>query len=495
MTATVEATTPVFERELFIGNQWRPSSNGEYIPLVDPATEETIGKVASASVADVDAAVAAAREAFDNGPWPGMTPTERADALVRWADEMEKDADTVTDLLIRETGIPYSVSRGGAVTMPGVLRYYASLAESIPMIETRKGLSGVTAQIERRPIGVVVAIIPFNAPLALAAFKLPQALLAGNCVIMKPSEDTPVSAGYFADAWLRAGLPAGVFNIVTALPEASNHLVSHPGVDKITFTGSTDVGRRIAEAAAPTLKQLTLELGGKSPAVVLDDASVERIVETMVPAMTSNNGEVCTMPSRLIVPESRKDEIVDALVEELKKVKVGDPHDPKTEVGPMVTEKHYNRVLGYLQSAVEQGGKFAAGGGRAEGFDKGFYVAPTVITDVGPDARVAQEEIFGPVLTVLTYKDEDEALAIANGVEFGLSGAVYSSDQNRALEMARKIKSGTVNLNNGITIDIGVPFGGVKQSGYGRELGPEGLEDFFETRTIFIDGEPLRSLD
>jgi aldehyde dehydrogenase (NAD+) len=201
------------------------------------------------------------------------------------------------------------------------------------------------------------------------------------------------------------------------------------------------------------------------------------------------------MPSRLIVPESRKDEIVDALVAALKEVRIGDPHDPKTEVGPMVTKKHYERVLAYLQSAVDEGGRFAIGGGRAEGFATGYYVAPTVITDVGPDSKVAQEEIFGPVLTVLTYQTEEEALAIANGVEFGLSGAVYSSDNDRALRMARKIKSGTVNLNNGITIDIGVPFGGVKQSGYGRELGPEGLDAFFETRTIFIDGEPLRTLD
>lgn len=495
MAAVPDTTAPVLERELFINNEWRPSSTGEYIPLVDPTTEQEIGRAASASPSDVDAAVGAARQAFDQGPWPDLPIQERAAALVRWADEMDKDADVVTDLLVRETGLPYNNSRGGAVTMPGILRYYASLADSIELVETRKGLTGVTARIERRPIGVVVAIVPFNAPLALAAFKVPQALLAGNTVIMKPSEDTPVSAGYLADAWLRAGLPAGVFNVVTSMPESADHLVSHPGVDKITFTGSTAVGRRIAAAAAATLKQLTLELGGKSPAVVLDDAPVERIVDTMVPAITNNNGETCVMPSRLIVPESRRDEIVAALVAGLEKVKVGDPSDVTTELGPMVTKRHYDRVLGYLQSAVDEGGSFATGGGRAEGFEKGFFVSPTVITGVTPDAKVAQEEIFGPVVTVLTYRDEDEAVAIANGVEFGLSGAVYSADKERGLAMARRIKSGNVNLDNGITIDIGVPFGGVKQSGYGRELGPEGLLDYLETRTIFLDGEPVRTLD
>jgi aldehyde dehydrogenase (NAD+) len=494
-TTTEYVSSLVFDRELFISNEWRPASTGEYITVVDPATEQPVGKAAAASKEDIDAAVAAARDAFDNGPWPAMTIQERAAALVRFAEEMEKDTEAITEVTVQESGLTVGACRGGAKTLPGVMRYYASLAASFPLLEIRKGLSGVTARIEKRPIGVVAAIIPWNSPLGMTAFKLPQALLTGNTVIMKPSEDTPISAGYVGDAWLRAGLPTGVLNIVTALPEASQYLVSHPGVDKITFTGSTAVGRAIAAAAAPTLKQLTLELGGKSPAVVLDDASVERVVETMVPAMTNNNGEVCTMPSRLIVPESRKDEIVDAMVSALREVSVGDPADPKTEVGPMVSRKHYERVMGYLQSAVDEGGKFAIGGGRPEGLDTGYYVAPTIITDVGPDAKVAQEEIFGPVLTVLTYHDEDEALRIANDVEFGLSGAVYSTDQDRALEMARKIRSGTVSLNNGLTMDIGVPFGGVKQSGYGRELGPEGLEAYLETRTIFIDGEPVRTLD
>ncbi|WP_162794785.1 aldehyde dehydrogenase [Nonomuraea lactucae] len=495
MTITPTAGTAfVTERELFIGNKWRPGSTGQRLTVIDPATEQPVGSAAAASAADIDAGVAAARAAFDHGPWPRMSIQERAAVLVRFAEELEKDAEAVTELLVAETGLILGQSRGGALTMPAMLRYYAGLANTFPLVEKRVGVTGVTARIEKRPVGVVAAIVPWNAPLALAAFKLPQALLAGCTVIMKPSEDTPLSAGYFADAALRAGLPAGVLNILPALPTESDLLVRHPGIDKITFTGSTTVGRAIATSAADTLKQLTLELGGKSPAVVLDDASLQRVVDTMVPGVTSNNGEVCTNPSRLIVPEHRKDEIVGALAEAFAALVVGDPRDPKTDVGPMITRRHYERVMGYLASATEEGGRFAVGGGRPPGLDTGFYIAPTIITDVSPGARVAQEEIFGPVLTVLTYRDEEEAVRIANGTEFGLSGAVYSEDFDHALQTARKINSGTVNINNSITIDIGVPFGGVKQSGYGRELGPEGLGAFLNTHVIFLDGEPLRTL-
>jgi len=493
--STPSPSSPVFERDLFINNTWRPGSTGERIPVVDPATEKEIGSAAAAASEDVDAAVAAARTAFDSGPWPRLTLRERAEILTRFAEELEKDTDPVTEVLVAETGLTIGQSRGGALTMPGLLRYYASLADTTELTELRTGLSGVSARIEKRPVGVVAAIVPWNAPLALAAFKLPQALLAGCAVIMKPSEDTPLSAGYFADAALRAGLPAGVLNIVNALPAGGDHLVRHPGVDKITFTGSTVVGRRIAAAAADTLKQLTLELGGKSPALVLDDADLDRIVETLVPGVTGNNGESCTNPSRLIVPEHRHDEIVAALAEAFAELTVGDPRDPATDVGAMVTRKHYARVLDYLASAEKEGGTFAVGGGRAPGHDVGYYVAPTIITGVSPDAKVAQEEIFGPVLTVLTYRDEEEAIRIANDTEFGLSGAVYSTDTEHALRVAQQINSGTVNLNNGITVDIGVPFGGVKQSGYGRELGPEGLDAFFNTHVIFIDGEPLRVIN
>jgi aldehyde dehydrogenase (NAD+) len=487
---------PVIERNLFINNEWRPSSDGRSESLINPATEESFGRVALASKADVDAAVSAARAAFDEGPWPRLSLEKRAAYMTALADEIERDAEVIAEVVTAETGLVLGAARGNGLAFAGILRYYASLADTTELSEVRAGLTGVTARIEKRPVGVVAAIVPWNAPLGLAAFKLPPALLAGCTIVMKPSDFSPLSAGYVADAALRVGLPAGVINVLTAGPEQSQDLVSHPGVDKVTFTGSTTVGRAIATAVAPTLKQVTLELGGKSPAVILPDADLERLVYTLPVNICNNNGAQCTDPSRLIVPESRKDEIVGALAEAFARIKVGDPTDPEVEVGPMINKIHYERVLGFFESARQDGAQFPVGGGRAPGFDTGYYISPTIITDVSPDSRVAQEEIFGPVTAVFTYPDdnEDEAIRLANNTEFGLNAAVYSADEQHALDVARKIQSGTVAINNGITIDLAIPFGGVKQSGYGRELGPEGLDAFYNTHAIFLDGEPLITL-
>jgi aldehyde dehydrogenase (NAD+) len=487
---------PVIERNLFINNEWRPSSDGRSESLINPATEESFGRVALASKADVDAAVSAARAAFDEGPWPRLSLEQRAAYMTALADEIERDAEVIAEVVTAETGLVLGAARGNGLAFAGILRYYASLADTTELSEVRAGLTGVTARIEKRPVGVVAAIVPWNAPLGLAAFKLPPALLAGCTIVMKPSDFSPLSAGYVADAALRVGLPAGVINVLTAGPEQSQDLVSHPGVDKVTFTGSTTVGRAIATAVAPTLKQVTLELGGKSPAVILPDADLERLVYTLPVNICNNNGAQCTDPSRLIVPESRKDEIVGALAEAFARIKVGDPTDPEVEVGPMINKIHYERVLGFFESARQDGAQFPVGGGRAPGFDTGYYISPTIITDVSPDSRVAQEEIFGPVTAVFTYPDdnEDEAIRLANNTEFGLNAAVYSADEQHALDVARKIQSGTVAINNGITIDLAIPFGGVKQSGYGRELGPEGLDAFYNTHAIFLDGEPLITL-
>ncbi|WP_371661854.1 aldehyde dehydrogenase [Streptomyces sp. NBC_00280] len=494
MTTLQSHPAPVVERDLFIDNEWRPSADGRSESLINPATEEPFGRVALAASADVDAAVRAARTAFDEGPWPQLSLKERADYMLALADEIEQHTDAIAEVVMAETGLAVGAARGNPLAFAGLLRYYAGFADTAELHEVRTGLSGVTARIEKRPVGVVAAIVPWNAPLGLAAFKLPAALLAGCTIIMKPSDFSPLSAGYIADAALEVGLPAGVINILTAGPEQSQELVSHPGVDKVTFTGSTGVGRKIAAAAALTLKQVTLELGGKSPALILPDADLERLVATLPINVCNNNGAACALPSRLIVPESRKDEIVGALAEAFAGVKVGDPHDPDTMVGPMINKAHYDKVLGFFETARQEGGTIAVGGGRAPGFDKGYYLSPTIITDVSPDSRVAQEEIFGPVTTVLTYRDEAEAIRLANHTEFGLNAAVYGADEQHALEVARKIRSGTVSINNGLTLDLAVPFGGVKQSGYGRELGPEGLDAFYNTHTIFLDGEPIRTL-
>ncbi|GAA1985749.1 aldehyde dehydrogenase family protein [Amycolatopsis minnesotensis] len=487
-------TTPVLRRELFIDGGWRPSSTGATFGLIDPATEEPFGEAASASAQDAADAVVAARAAFDHGPWPRMSIVDRAGALRRFAKALEDDIEPLAELVMRETGLPRADSIGGTKAMLTVLRYYADLAGGFPLTEQRTGRTGVTALVEKHPVGVVAQIVPWNSPIVMAAFTLPAALLAGCTVVLKPSELTPLSAGYLADAARRADLPPGVLNIVTGLPEASAALVRDPGVDKVSFTGSTATGRAIAAAAAPTLKHLALELGGKAAALVLDDAPLGSLVETIVPAILFNNGQMCLQPSRLVVPAHREEEIVRALAEAFAKVVVGPPADPGTEVGPLIGRAQHERVLGLLRSALEEGGRFVIGGGRPEGRNTGFYVTPTIITGVTPRSRVATEEIFAPVLVVLPYRDEEEALRIVNDTEFGLSNAVYSADPGRALALARRMESGSVNVNNGQYLDVAIPFGGVKQSGYGLELGPEGLDAYFETRVIYLDAEPFHGL-
>jgi aldehyde dehydrogenase (NAD+) len=488
------AGRPKLERDLFIGNQWQPSATGESLTLVNPATEEPFGRAAAASAEDVDAAVKAARAAFDTGPWPRLSLQERAAVLLRFADALEADIEPLAELVVMETGLPWREGIGGTRSMTATVRYYAELADHVRLAERRKGHTGVTASIEKVPLGVVGQIVPWNGPISMAGTNLPAALLAGCTIVLKPSELSPLSAGYLADAALAAGFPPGVLNVMPGLPAASEALVRHPGVNKIAFTGSTATGRKIAAAAAPTLKHVQLELGGKAAALVLDDAPLRRLVDTMVPAMLFNNGQMCLQPSRLVVPEHRKNEIVGAFAEAFAKVAVGPPREPGTELGPLISRKQYDHAMDLLRSAVEDGGRFVSGGGRPDGLDTGFYVAPTIITDVSPDSRVAQEEIFAPVMVVLTYTSEEEALQIVNGTEYGLNDAVYSADTDRALAIARRMQSGNVNINNGQYADPAIPFGGVKQSGYGVELGPEGLDSYFETHVIYLDPAILQGL-
>ncbi|GGN39275.1 aldehyde dehydrogenase [Streptomyces fuscichromogenes] len=477
---------PATERGLFIDGTWRPSSDGRYEEVVNPATRQVFGRAALASPADLDDAVAAARRAFDHGPWPRMTLAERASAMIRLAAELERDIEPLTQVALAETGLAVAMCRDGAQGIPQFLRYAAGLAGTIALTEERTAASGAKVLVEKVPVGVVAAFIPWNAPLKLAAFKVPSALLAGCTLVLKPSPESPLSLHYLADAAVRAGLPEGVINIIAADTEVSQALVKHPGVDKISFTGSTAVGKSIAASAAGSLKRVTLELGGKSAALVLDDAPVDLVAGSMAFVLPLNNGAICAMPSRLVVSERRKDEIVGALATALEKTVVGDPADPATQLGPMINEQHFNRVMGFIDSARAEGGTIVTGGGRPEGMEDGLYISPTVITDVSPDSTAAQEEIFGPVLTVLTYRDEDEAVEIANNSKYGLAGAVYSGDRDRALEFARRIRTGTVAVNSPIGTDPAIPCGGFKASGYGRELGPEGIDDFVETRSVFL---------
>jgi aldehyde dehydrogenase (NAD+) len=485
---------PVMERELFINNEWCASSTGEELGLVNPATEEPFGRAAAASSSDVDRAVGAARSAFDSGQWSRLSMHERAATLGRFADALEAEIEPLAELVMMETGLPRKDSIGGTKAMTSVLRYYAEIADDVQLVERRTGRTGVTALMEKMPVGVVAQIAPWNSPMVMAAFNLPAALLAGCTLVLKPSELTPLSAGYLADAALSVGLPPGVLNVIPATPAGSAALVSHPGVNKVAFTGSTPTGRKISEAASPTLKHVSLELGGKAAALVLDDAPLDRLVDTLTPAIMFNNGQMCLQPSRLLVPEDRKDEIVDAFAKSFAEVVVGPPAAPDTEVGPLISQKQYDHAIDLLTSVAADGGRFVIGGGRPDGLDTGFYVAPTIITDVSPESRVATEEIFAPVLVVLTYRTEEEALEIVNRTEFGLNDAVYSADTDRALRMARRMQSGSININNGQYLDVAIPFGGVKQSGHGQELGPEGLDSYFETHVIYLDAEPFHGL-
>lgn len=493
-TPARSARGPKLERDLFIGNEWRPASTGATTGLVNPATEQLFGRAAIASAEDVDAAVEAARAAFDTGPWPRLSLQERAAALSRFADALEADIEPLAESVVRETGLLRKEGIGGTRSMTAMLRYYADMASQLELVERRQGLTGVTASIEKVPLGVVAQIVPWNNPISEAGVNLPAALLVGCTVVLRPSKLAPLSTGYLADAALAAGLPPGVLNVIPAAAAETELLVRHPGVNKVAFTGSTPTGRKIAEAAAPTLKRVSFELGGKAAALVLDDAPLQQLVETMVPAILFNNGQICLQPGRLVIPESRKDEIVGAFREAFAGVVVGPPDAPGTELGPLISPKQYDHVMELLRSAAEDGGRFVIGGGRPDGLDTGYYVAPTIVTDVSPSSRVGQEEIFGPVMVVLTYTSEEEALEIVNSVEYGLNDAVYSADPDRALGIARRIRSGTININNGQYADPAMPFGGVKQSGYGFEMGPEGLAEYLETHVIYLDAGVLTGL-
>ena len=468
---------------LFIGGGWVRPARPETIDVVSPATEEVIGTVPDGSAADIDHGVAAAREAFDRGPWPRLRAHERADLMTALSGALQARSDEITTMITRENGSPISWSAIGQVlasTM--VLDYYAGLATEYLFEEERAGLFG-PAIVRREPVGVVGAIVPWNVPLFTTMLKLGPALAAGCTVVLKPAPETPLDSYILAECLQEAGLPPGVVNIVAAGREAGEHLVTHPGVDKIAFTGSTAAGRRIGALCGELLRPVTLELGGKSAAIVLDDADIDTTVYGLVPSALMNNGQACVAQSRLLVPRNRYAEVVDALVEAVGRIKVGDPMDPATGIGPLVAERQRTRVEDYIAAGRREGASVVLGGGRPAGLDRGWFVEPTVFTDVDNNMTIAQEEIFGPVVAVLAYDDVEDAIAIANDSEYGLAGSVWSADEDRAVDVARRVRTGTVSIN-GFTLDFNCPFGGFKSSGLGRELGPEGLAAYLEAKTI-----------
>ncbi|WP_322759018.1 aldehyde dehydrogenase family protein [Frankia sp. Cr2] len=471
----------------FIGGRFRPATGDRRFTVVNPATEGIVGSAPCGEPADVDAAVAAARDAFDTGPWPRLTIGERAEYLTRFADELAARRKEMGELVLDELGLPRRAAHSEPASMIALLRYHAGLAGQMTMSERRTGLFGACADVTREPVGVVAAIPAWNSPLVLAANKFAPAMLAGCTVVCKPAPETCLDTYPVAEAAHAAGIPDGVLNLLASDGVGGDHLARHPGVDKIAFTGSTATGRAVAAAAASHLARVSLELGGKSAGIVCDDAPLDDVVAAVVAAATLVNGQACIALSRVLVSKRRHDELVDALRAGFEALVVGDPRDSATQVGPLVSRRHRDRVLGYIADAANEGGRVVTGGGPPAHTTQGWYLAPTLVTGVSPTSRIAQEEVFAPVLTVLTYSDLDEAVAIANGTPFGLSGAVFSQDPGQARALADRIRSGTVAINKGAAIDFALPFGGFGSSGYGREYGPEGVQEYLEHKTIFLD--------
>ncbi|MFN8040636.1 MAG: aldehyde dehydrogenase [Acidimicrobiales bacterium] len=467
----------------FIDGKWVAPAGTGTIEVVSPFTEEVVGRVPDATPADVDRAVAAARNAFDHGPWPQMTPAERADVMATISAKLNERADELAKLISTENGAPYSFSIMGqvmAATM--VLDKYIELARSYAFEEVRPGMLGPVV-VRREPVGVAAGIIPWNVPLFIVMLKMAPALAAGATMVLKPAPETPLDAYVLGEVLEQSGLPEGVVNIVAAGRETGEHLVRHPDIDKVAFTGSTAAGRKIGAICGEQLKRVTLELGGKSAAIILDDADLDATLPQLMPAALMNNGQACVAQTRILAPRGRYAEVRDALAEAVGSFAVGDPLDPATECGPLVAERQRERVEGYIAKGKAEGATLVVGGGRPAGFDKGWFVEPTLFADVDNSMVIAQEEIFGPVLSLIPYDDESDAVTIANDSEYGLSGSVWTSDPGHGLDVARKVRTGTYQVNQ-LAMDFGAPFGGFKASGLGRELGPEGLEAYLEDKSI-----------
>ncbi|MFI9820814.1 aldehyde dehydrogenase [Streptomyces sp. NPDC052013] len=471
--------------QLFIGGELTDPLGREVIEVISPHTEEVIGRVPHASAADVDRAVAAARRAFDEGPWPRTSLAERIEVVGRIKDGIAARHDEIARVISSENGSPYSWSVL-AQALGAVMVWDAAItvARGFAHEETRDGVLG-RILVRREPVGVVAAVVPWNVPQFVAAAKLGPALLTGCTVVLKPSPEAPLDAYLLGEIATEAGLPEGVLSILPADREVSEYLVGHPGVDKVAFTGSVAAGRRVMEVAARNLTRVTLELGGKSAAVVLPDAEVEATVAGIVPAAWMNNGQACVAQTRILLPRSRYDEFADALAAAASALVVGDPLDPATQVGPLVAERQRRRSLDYIRIGQEEGAKILTGGGRPAGLDHGWYVEPTLFGDVDNSMRIAREEIFGPVICLLPYDDEADALKIADDSDYGLSGSVWTADTEHGIEIARRIRTGTYSVNT-FSLDMLGPFGGYKNSGIGREFGPEGYGEYLEHKMIHL---------
>jgi acyl-CoA reductase-like NAD-dependent aldehyde dehydrogenase len=469
----------------FIGGKWeKPAAKGK-LDVISPVTEKVLITFPEASPADVDKAVAAARKAFDTGPWPRMSAQERGQALLKVAELLKARLPELATTWTAQMGAPIGLTRYLSSQPSDLFAYYGKLIRSYPLVDERRGGHGERVRVVKEPVGVCAAITPWNAPLILLCYKAAAGLAAGCTMVAKPAPETPADAYILAECMEAAGIPPGVFNVIPAGRETGDYLIRHPGIDKISFTGSTAAGKHIAAVAAERLARASFELGGKSAALILEDADVAKVLPSLVPFSMPITGQVCFSLTRVLVPESRKQELADAYIGAVRGVKVGDPMDPATQMGPLAMQRQLTRVQGYIAKGKEEGAKLALGGGRPKGFDRGWFVEPTVFTDVKQSMTIAREEIFGPVVSFIAYKDLDDAVQKANDTVYGLHGAVYTQDPERGYEIARRVRSGSVTVN-GLIVDPTLPFGGFKQSGTGREGGIEGLDPYFELKTIYF---------
>ncbi len=473
---------------MLIGGGWVDAS--KHFDTINPATGEVLTQIAEASAADVDRAVHAARQAFEdrNGAWRKLSASERGRLLWKLSDLVEKNIDEFAELETLDNGKPIFESR--YVDMPmviDVLRYYAGLATKIHG-ETVNTFESAFTYTLREPVGVVGLIVPWNFPLLLASWKIGPALACGNTVVLKPAEQTPLTTLRFGELVVEAGFPGGVVNILTGGPETGKAIVAHPDIDKIAFTGSTAVGKEIMRGAADTLKRVTLELGGKSPNIVFADAEIDNAVKGAINGIFYGKGEVCNAGSRLFLERKVKDEFTEKLVARAAKMRPADPLDPKTRLGAIVSQEQMQTVLAFIDAGKKDGAKLVAGGNRASvNGDKGFFIEPTIFGDVNNDMKIAREEIFGPVLSVLTFDDIDEVIEQANNNPYGLAAAVWTKDVKKAHSVSRRLKAGTVWINTYGLMDASLPFGGYKSSGFGRELGAHAMEHYTELKTVWLN--------
>jgi aldehyde dehydrogenase (NAD+) len=492
-TASSPATAPsrppsrpqIRQTQLFIDGQWRPAASGRTFPTIDPATEEVIAQVAEGDAADVDAAVRAARKAFDEGPWPRMNARDRGRLMFKLCELIEAEIDELAALESLDNGKPVSDAKTGDIPLAlDVLRYYAGWADKIHG-QTIPISGNYFCYTRREPVGVAGQIIPWNFPISMVSWKWGPALAAGCTIVMKPAEQTPLTCLRLARLAQKAGIPDGVINVVPGFgPTAGAAIVKHPGIDKVAFTGSGETGQVIMRQAADSMKRLTFELGGKSPNIVFADADLDAAAVGAHVGIYLNQGQCCCAGSRLFVEDSIHDRFVERVVAMSRARKVGDPFDPATEQGPQVDKAQFDKIMGYIESGTREGATCATGGKRVG--SKGFFIEPTVFTNVKDEMAIAREEIFGPVLSVLRFSDVDELVRRANATTFGLAAAVWTRDIGKAHDLARRLRAGTVWVNCYDVFDAAAPFGGFKQSGFGRELGERGLDPYLETKTVTV---------